>query len=72
MLEAVALVVGAVVLWILADHGITWLRERQHRGPSSWHGRGPGQPFHSTGFEDTLPPHEARDTRVRLTARQQR
>jgi hypothetical protein len=58
MLGAVVLVVGALVAWIAIDQWILWLRERQNRGPSAWHDRGPGRTFHSTGFEDTLPPHE--------------
>ena len=59
MLGAIALVVGSIVAWIAADRWLEWLKERQNRGPSSWAGRGPGTTFHSTGFEDTLPPHEA-------------
>jgi hypothetical protein len=59
MWEAIALVVGAVVAWIAADRLLEWRRERQPDGPSSWHGRGPGATFHTTGFEDTVPPHEA-------------
>jgi hypothetical protein len=59
MFEAIALVVGAVIAWVAADRWWEWRRQRQEDGPSSWHGRGPGATFHSTGFEDTVPPHEA-------------
>ena len=41
------------------QRAFTWWRERRHEGPSTWHGQGPGTNFHSSGFEDTLPPHEA-------------
>jgi hypothetical protein len=63
MLGAVALIVGAVVAWIAADQLLLWWRERRPDGPSSWHGNGPGKTFHSTGFEDTVPPHEALERR---------
>jgi hypothetical protein len=59
MLEAIVLLVGAFVAWVAADQFLMWRRDRRDGGPSSWHGRGPGATFHSTGFEDTLPPHEA-------------
>jgi hypothetical protein len=58
MLEAIVLLVGAFVAWVAADQFLMWRRDRRGGGPSSWHGRGPGTTFHSTGFEDTLPPHE--------------
>ncbi len=59
MITALVLVVGGVVVWLVADHLLIWLRDRQPDGPSSWHGQGPGTTFHSSGFEDTVPPHEA-------------
>jgi hypothetical protein len=59
VITALAIVIGSVVAWVLVDQGLIWWRERRNEGPSSWHGRGPGTTFHSTGFEDTLPPHEA-------------
>ncbi len=59
MITAIVLVVGGVIVWLLADHGLMWWRERRHEGPSTWHGQGPGTNFHSSGFEDTVPPHEA-------------
>ncbi|WP_298834718.1 hypothetical protein [uncultured Piscinibacter sp.] len=58
MITAIVVVVGGVIAWLLVDVGLAWWRERNHEGPSSWHGQGPGTTFHSSGFEDTLPPHE--------------
>ena len=58
MLEAIAIVVGAVAAWVAVDRWWEWRRQRQDDGPSSWHGLGPGTNFHSSGFEDTVPPHE--------------
>ncbi len=59
MITALVLVVGGVIAWLVADQGLMWWRERRHEGPSTWHGQGPGTNFHSSGFEDTVPPHEA-------------
>jgi len=58
MLTAVALIVGAIVVWLVVDHLLLTLKERRERTGQAWHGRGPGTVFHSTGFEDTVPPHE--------------
>ena len=58
MVTALVVIVGGIFVWVLADRGLIWLQERQHRGPSTWHGQGPGTTFHSSGFEDTVPPHE--------------
>ena len=58
MITALIVVIGAVLAWLLADRGLSWWRERRHEGPSTWHGQGPGTTFHSSGFEDTVPPHE--------------
>lgn len=55
---AVALLVGAIVVWLLVDHLLMWRKEHQHRGPSAWREQGAGTVFHSSGFEDTQPPHE--------------
>ena len=55
---AVALLVGAVVAWVLVDQLLMWHKERRHRGPSAWREQGAGTVFHSSGFEDTQPPHE--------------
>ena len=55
---AVALLVGAIVVWVLVDQLLLWQKERQHRGASAWREQGAGTVFHSSGFEDTQPPHE--------------
>ncbi len=61
MLTALIVVAGGIAAWLLADRGLSWWRERHHEGPSTWHGQGPGTNFHSSGFEDTVPPLEAAD-----------
>ena len=58
MITALIVVVGGVIAWILVDRGLSWWRERRYEGPSTWHGQGPGTNFHSSGFEDTVPPPE--------------
>lgn len=68
MLTAVALIVGAIVAWLAVDHVLLTLKERREQGGQSWHGRGPGTTFHSTGFEDTVPPHEVVEAVRRRTA----
>ncbi len=68
MLTAVALIVGAIVAWLAVDHVLLTMKERREQGGQAWHGRGPGTTFHSTGFEDTVPPHEAAETARRRTA----
>ena len=59
MITALMLIVGGVVVWLVVDQALMWRRDRRHEGPSTWHGQGPGTNFHSSGFEDTVPPHEA-------------
>lgn len=68
MLTAIALIVGAVVAWLAIDQVLISLKERRERSGDSWHGRGPGATFHSTGFEDTVPPHELADALPRRAA----
>ena len=60
MFGAIALVVGSIVAWVAADRWLEWMKNRKQ---TSWDGRGPGATFHSTGFEDTVPPHEAATAR---------
>jgi len=70
MITALVLVVGGIVVWLLADQGLMWLRERRIDAPTRWHGQGPGTTFHSSGFEDTVPPHEAAEqARTTLSGR---
>ena len=68
MLTAVALIVGAIVVWLGVDHLLLTLKERRERHGEAWHGRGAGTVFHSTGFEDTVPPHEVIERPGRRTA----
>ena len=53
---AISVVVGAVAAWVAIDHWRSWRDERLHRGPAAWSGFASGRVFHSTGFEETLPP----------------
>lgn len=64
MLTAVLVVVGVVAAWVLADRLLSWRDERLHRGRAAWSEFGPNRVFHSTGWEDTIPPLEASDHRV--------
>ena len=68
MLTAVALIVGAIVAWLALDQLLITLKERREHGGASWHGHGPGTTFHSTGFEDTVPPHELAEALQRRAA----
>jgi hypothetical protein len=63
MFAVVLWLVGGVVAWLLVDQLLLWRNERQHRGPSAWREVGPDAKFHSTGFEETQPPHELVDLR---------
>ncbi len=65
MLTAVVLILGALAGWLAVDQLLLSRNERRQNADTSWHGRGPGATFHSTGFEDTVPPHEV----VQLPAR---
>jgi hypothetical protein len=69
MITALIVVIGAVAAWLLIDRGLMWWRERRLEGPGTWHGKGPGSTFHSSGFEDTVPPHEAADLSPAATQR---
>ena len=57
MLTVIVVVCGAVAVWILVDHLIARRDERLQRGRGAWSSQfGGNRTFHSTGFEDTLPP----------------
>jgi hypothetical protein len=57
MIAIVLVVCGAVAAWILIDHLIARRDERLQRGSGAWSSQfRAGRTFHSTGFEDTLPP----------------
>jgi hypothetical protein len=60
MIAVILVVCGAVAAWILVDHLLARRDERLQRGRGAWSSQfGQGRIFHSTGFEDTLPPAAA-------------
>lgn len=62
MVAVIVVVLGAVAAWVLIDHLISRRDARLSRGRSAWSSQfGPGRAFHSTGFEDTLPPAQVTD-----------
>ena len=61
MLIAVFVVLGAVAVWLLADRLLLKRDERLKRGHAAWSEFGPNKTFHSTGWEETLPPLETSD-----------
>ena len=56
MLNAVLVIVGSIAAWLLADYLLAWRDKRLHRGPAAWSQFGSDRTFHSTGWEDTVPP----------------
>jgi len=62
MLTAILVVLGAVAAWVLVDRLLLRQDERLHRGHAAW--SGPNRTFHSTGWEETVPPLEATDLRI--------
>jgi hypothetical protein len=72
MLTAVILVVVAVAAWVLVDRLLLQRDERLHRGHAAWSESGPNKTFHSTGWEETVPPLEASDLRIEPRVGQQR
>jgi hypothetical protein len=69
MLSAVLVVVGAVAAWLLVDRLVSWRNTRRDDAGSEF---GPNRTFHSTGWEQTMPPLEANDSRVERLRRQAR
>jgi hypothetical protein len=61
MLNAIILLVGAVVAWVVIDQALLWRNQRLRRGTAAWSGFGADRTFHSTGWEETVPPAEATD-----------
>ena len=58
MLTAVLVILGTVAAWLLADRLLLRRDERLHRGHASWSASMPDRVFHSTGWEETVPPLE--------------
>lgn len=69
MLSAVLVVVGAVAAWLLVDRLVSWRNTRRDDAGSEF---GPNRTFHSTGWEQTMPPLEANDAGVEPPRRQAR
>jgi hypothetical protein len=64
VLTAVFVVLAAVAAWLLGDWLLARRDERLRRGRAAWTDAGPNRSFKSTGWEDTVPPLEARDDRA--------
>ena len=62
MFGVFALFVGAIAAWVLFDRLLSWRSERLQRGPTAWSQFGADRTFHSTGWEETLPPAEPQRT----------
>ena len=69
MLNAVLLVAGAVAAWLLIDRLLSWRNTRREDAGSEF---GLNRTFHSTGWEQTMPPLEANDPGVERLRRQAR
>ncbi len=70
MLSAVFVIVGAVGAWLLVDRLLSLRDERLRQGRPAWSEFGPNRTFHSTGWEETIPPLEAADPVIeRLNSR---
>ena len=61
MLTTVIVVVAAVGAWLLVDWLLSARDQRLQRGRAEWLAAGPNRTFHSTAWEDTVPPLEAHD-----------
>lgn len=61
MLTALFVVAGAVAAWLLVDRLLLHRDQRQGRAHAAWSARDAAKTFHSTGWEETVPPLEAND-----------
>ena len=61
MLTAVLIVLAVVAAWLLGDWFLSRRDERLRRGRAAWLDAGPNRSFHSTAWDDTVPPLEAHD-----------
>lgn len=61
MLTAVLIVLAVVAAWLLGDWLLSRRDERLQRGRAAWLDAGPNRSFHSTAWDDTVPPLEARE-----------
>ena len=58
MLTAVLLLAAVFAAWLGIDWWLTRRDERLERGRAEWSAAGPNRSFHSTAWEDTVPPLE--------------
>ena len=61
MLTAVLIVIAVVAAWLLGDWLLSRRDKRLQRGRAAWLDAGPNRSFHSTAWDDTVPPLEVRD-----------
>ena len=64
MLTTILVIGGAVVVWLLADQLLQWRDARLNRGRSAWDEIARSRTFHSTGWEETVPPFAVPDEPV--------
>jgi hypothetical protein len=64
MLTAVLVIAGAFAAWLLIDRFMLRRDERLHRGHAGWSAADPNRTFHSTGWEETVPPLEVHELRA--------
>ena len=61
MLTAVLLLAAVFAAWIGIDWWLTRRDERLERGRAQWSAAGPNRSFHSTAWDDTVPPLEVQE-----------
>ncbi|MBC8056649.1 MAG: hypothetical protein H7Y61_08725 [Rhizobiales bacterium] len=70
MLTAAIVVIAAVAAWVLIDRWLLRRDETLRRGRAAWsQSGGPDRTFHSTGWEETVPPLEPVDPRLQAVRR---
>jgi hypothetical protein len=70
IMSAALVLIGAVAAWLAVDRLWSLRNERLQRGSSASSEFGPNRTFHSTGWEETIPPLETTD--LALEARKRR
>jgi len=58
MLTTVLVIAGAAAAWLIVDRLLQWRDERLQRGTAAWNEVVRSRTFHSTGWDETLPPGE--------------
>jgi hypothetical protein len=64
MLTTVLVIGGAVAAWLIVDRLLQWRDERLQRGSAAWNEVVRSRTFHSTGWDETLPPTAVPDPPV--------